>query len=283
MPPHAPTAPDQSLRPTFRRRRKSDYLIQSVAHALDVLEMLAGTPDEKGVSDLAKGLGLHKNNVFRLLATLQTRGFVDQNPETDNYRLGIASMELGRGFLQQTRLLRQARAVLEEIAARVGETSHVGIRRGDQVVYLDGAEPDRMLRVAVRPGLSRPLHASAEGKVLAAFDPSGSAFDPAVWEEKKPARFSAGTCVDPQRLAEQMKEVAARGWAMDREECEEGICGMAAPVRDHQGRVIAALSISGPTVRFDSKRSADEFPRLVQEASVRLSRSLGFRQPDNLA
>src|SRR5262245_35247143 len=106
-------------RARVRRKKKSDYLIQSVSNALDVLEALGHHPEEMGVTELAKQLHLHKNNVFRLLATLQTRGYVEQNVDSENYRLGLACMELGRGFLQQTRLLRHARGVLEEIAGRL--------------------------------------------------------------------------------------------------------------------------------------------------------------------
>jgi DNA-binding IclR family transcriptional regulator len=250
-----------------------------VANALEVLDTLARESDEMGVSALARRLGLHKNNVFRLLATLQTRGYVEQNPDTENYRLGLATLELGRGFLQQTRLLRQARGVLEEIAKRVGETAHVGARRGDEVVYLDGVEPDRMLRVAARPGLARPLHASAEGKILAAFDPSGAAFDPARWAGKAPARDGSGAPVDPVRLAEEMKEIAARGWAWEREACEPGIACVAAPVRDPAGHVTAALSIAGPAVRLDAPGMAEEFTHLARDAAARLSARLGFREP----
>jgi DNA-binding IclR family transcriptional regulator len=251
-----------------------------VANALELLDTLAREPDEMGVSALARRLGLHKNNVFRLLATLQTRGYVEQNHDTENYRLGLSTLELARGFLQQTRLLRQARSVLEEIAQRVGETAHVGVRRGDEVVYLDGMEPDRMLRVAARPGLARPLHASAEGKVLAAFDPSGSAFDPDRWAGKTPAGDGSGGQVDPVRLAEEMKEIAARGWAWEREASEPGIARVAVPVRDHTGRVAAALSIAGPAVRLDALGMAEEFTHLAQDAAARLSARLGFREPE---
>jgi IclR family KDG regulon transcriptional repressor len=280
MPPHPRSVPRASARAGFRRKKRSDYRIRSVANALELLDTLAGESDEMGVSALARRLGLHKNNVFRLLATLQTRGYVEQNPETENYRLGLSTLALARGFLQQTRLLRQARGVLEEIAHRAGETAHVGVRRGDEVVYLDGVEPDRMLRVAARPGLARPLHASAEGKILAAFDPSGSGFDPDRWEGKTPAVDGSGDRVDPVRLVEEMKEIAARGWAWERETCESGIACVAAPVRDHTGRVAAALSVAGPAARLDAPDMAEEFIHLAQDAAARLSARLGFRKPE---
>ena len=277
MPPQADARLSPRVRP--RRKKKSEYLIQSVANALDVLETLAQQPEEVGVTDLARRLQLHKNNVFRLLATLQTRGFVEQNPDSENYRLGLASLSLGRGFLQQTRLLRHAREALEEIAGRLGETAQVAVRRAEEAVILDAVESDRALRVVARPGLARPLHATAEGKILAAFDPGVASADPAAWGARSLLRLTASTCVDPNRLAEEMKEIAARGWAADRGEFEEGIAGVAAPVRDHLGRVVAALSVSLPLDRLNSRTAEEEFALFLREAGARLSRRLGYRDP----
>ncbi len=278
LPPPRSAAP-ASQKAGLRRKNKSDYLIQSVANALDVLETLAREPEEVGVTEIARQLRLHKNNVFRLLATLETRRYVEQNPATENYRLGLMSLELGQGFLQQRRLLRYARGVLEEVARQVGETSHVAIRRGKEAVYLDGVEPDRGLRVVARPGLSRPLHATAEGKCLAAFDPSGEVFDLAAGGGKPLARVANHTCVDPDRVVEELKEVAARGWATDVEEFEDGVSGLAAPVRDDRGRVVAAISVSGPSWRMDLGRRSEEVAHPLNEAAARLSALLGFREP----
>jgi IclR family KDG regulon transcriptional repressor len=276
-----PSPSDARLSPRIRprRKKKSEYLIQSVANALDVLEALAQSPEETGVTDLSRQLHLHKNNVFRLLATLQTRGYVEQNPDSENYRLGLASLSLGRGFLQQTRLLRHAREALEEIASRLGETAHVAVARAEEVVTIDGVEPERTLRVVARPGMARPFHATAEGKVLAAFDTAGASTDPAAWEGRALRRHTGATCTDPHRLAEEMKEIAARGWAADRGEFEDGIAGVAAPVRDHAGRVVAALSVSLPRNRLNSPAGEEQLAIFMREAADRLSRRLGFRDP----
>ena len=90
------------------RREKTNYVIQSVAHALDVLEQFAGETEELGVTDLSKRLKLHKNNVFRLLATLESRGYIEQNKSTENYRLGIRCLALVQTVVQQMGLLRQS-------------------------------------------------------------------------------------------------------------------------------------------------------------------------------
>src|SRR5262250_3537558 len=104
------------------RREKTNYVIQSVSHALDVLEQFAGEAEELGVTDLSKRLKLHKNNVFRLLATLESRGYIEQNRATENYRLGIRCLQLGQRYLQHMGVLRQARSILGELARQARET-----------------------------------------------------------------------------------------------------------------------------------------------------------------
>src|SRR6266487_521553 len=94
---------------------KTNYVIQSVAHSLDVLEQFFGDLDELGVTELSKRLKLHKNNVFRLLATLEARGYIEQNKSTENYRLGIRCLQLGQTFIHQLGLLLQARSTLEDL------------------------------------------------------------------------------------------------------------------------------------------------------------------------
>ena len=100
------------------RRNKTNYVIQSVAHALDVLEQFFGEIDELGVTELSKRLKLHKNNVFRLLATLEARGYIEQNRATENYRLGIKCLHLGRRYIDHMGLVRQARPILADVARR---------------------------------------------------------------------------------------------------------------------------------------------------------------------
>src|SRR5437667_11618151 len=107
------------------RREKANYVIQSVSHALDVLEQYAGDTEELGVTDLSKRLKLHKNNVFRLLATLESRGYIEQNKSTENYRLGIRCLQLGQTFVQQMGLLRQARPIMDDVVKRWPETVYL--------------------------------------------------------------------------------------------------------------------------------------------------------------
>src|SRR5437660_10535852 len=111
------------------RREKSNYIIQSVSHSLDVFEQFFGEADELGVTELSKRLKLHKNNVFRLLATLEARGYIEQNKATENYRLGIKCLHLGRRYIHHMGLVRQARLILVDLARKCRESADVAIVR----------------------------------------------------------------------------------------------------------------------------------------------------------
>ena len=135
------------------RRKKSSYIIQSVTNGLDLLEEFRGEETELGVTELSKRLGLHKNNVFRLLATLESRGYMEQNKVTGNYRLGLRVLELGQVFIKHMGLLKMARPILEEISEKCNETAYLGVIRDDLVIrvaHIDTAsvraEPHALLQ-----------------------------------------------------------------------------------------------------------------------------------------
>src|SRR6516165_3183100 len=153
------------------RRDKTNYVIQSVAHSLDVLEQFAGDVDELGVTELSKRLKLHKNNVFRLLATLESRGYIEQNRATENYRLGIQCLQLGQSYVQHMGLLRQARPIMGDLVRQVRETSYVALLRRGGIVPVEVVEADRSVRLTSPLGEALPLHCTAAGKAYLAFEP----------------------------------------------------------------------------------------------------------------
>src|SRR2546430_17170914 len=115
------------------RREKTNYVIQSVSHARDVVAQFNGNVDEIGVTELSKRLKLHKNNVFRLLATLEARGYIEQNKITENYRLGLKCLQLGQTFIHQMGLLLQSRAILEDLSKTTKESAYVAMRKGKEI------------------------------------------------------------------------------------------------------------------------------------------------------
>ncbi|MGE5664460.1 MAG: IclR family transcriptional regulator [Deltaproteobacteria bacterium] len=257
------------------RRDKSNYIIQSVSHALDVLEEFRGDVDELGVTELSKKLKLHKNNVFRILATLQSRNYIEQNKANENYRLGIKCLELGQTFIQQRGMLKQAKPILHELAEKSGETAYVSILRGNDVVYLDSVEASTTVRVVSRLGLHMPIHATAAGKAIITHE---SEDEIRKRFNREMARFTPNTITTTDELLENLRVARDRGYASDLEEFEEGLRCIAAPIRDYTRKVIGALSISGPAHRLNDEKVEGVIGPEVVRCGQDLSRRLGYRE-----
>ena len=153
------------------RREKSNYVIQSVSHALDVLEQFNGTVDEIGVTELSKRLKLHKNNVFRLLATLEARGYIEQNKASENYRLGLKCLQLGQTFIHQMGLLLQSRAILDDLSkATQGKRLCRDPQERRDYSFGFCRASERPVRVVSFLGTVLPAHCTAAGKAHLMFE-----------------------------------------------------------------------------------------------------------------
>lgn len=258
------------------KKEKSDYMIQAVSHALDLLEQFhSGEVDELGVTELSKRLKLHKNNVFRLLATLEFRGYIEQNKASENYRLGLKSLELGQTFIKKMGLLHQAKPVLENLVEECDETAYVAIFKEGYIVYLDVVETDLTVRVVSRVGSRLPAHCTAAGKVHLAYM-SEEEVNSILPKELK--AFTPHSKTDREVLKKELQKVAEQGFAYDIEELDLGVRCVAAPIRDYTRRIVGALSISGPSTRFTDERLEKELTPLVVRASEELSTRLGFHK-----
>jgi IclR family transcriptional regulator, KDG regulon repressor len=258
------------------KKEKSEYIIQAVSHALDLLEQFHGEVDELGVTELSKRLKLHKNNVFRLLATLESRGYIEQNRATENYRLGLKSLELGQTFIKQMGLLRQAKPILEKLVGACNETSYVAIFKDGFIVYLDVVETDLTVRVVSRVGSRLPAYCTASGKVHLAHmsDEEVDALLPA----KELKAYTPSTIVDREKLKQELRKVVDAGYAIDDEEVDLGVRCVAAPIRDYTRRIVGAVSISGPSMRFSDERLEKELIPLAIQAGDELSTRLGYHK-----
>jgi len=259
------------------KKAKSDYTIQTVVNALRVLETFQDA-EELGVTDIARSLDLHKNNVFRLLATLELQGYIEQR-DGGPYRLGTRCLELGRAYSRAGGdLLRRAGASLDALARETGETAHMAVLRDFEVVHLDGRESSQLLRVGSRVGRRLPAHCTALGKVLlgCADERLRSDYDRWITASGGLETRTESSVVDRDKLFEHLRGVAVRRVAVDLEECEPGLCCVAAPVFDDTGHLVAALSVSGPSVRLDPESLVAEVAPRVSAAADRLSSELGY-------
>lgn len=254
------------------RREKSNYMIQAVAHALDVLEQFH-TDGELGVTELSKRLKLHKNNVFRILATLESRGYIEQNRSTENYRLGTKCLQLGQTYIQHMGLLQQARPIMVDVVRDCHESTYVAVMRKGQVVPLDMVESDQPVRIVSHIGENLPLHCTASGKVHLAFEPAEE-LQRCLSEGL--AQYTSRTITDRGVLAEQLKDVTSAGYATDQGEYLNDVCSVAVPIKDYTRTVVGSLAVSGPTYRIPQERVESELIPLVMKAGRELSSRLGY-------
>lgn len=258
------------------QRAKSEYAIQTVSNALRVLE--AFEKDEVlGVTELAKRLHLHKNNVFRILATLEEKGWVEQCADTERYRLGAACVRLGHAFGRARSLSRHGRLALDGLSRASGETSHLAVLRGFEVVMLDGVQAQGPLVTGLHLGGRLLTHCTAVGKVLIACGEKETfeRFDREIAARGRLKKSTERSIVDRDKLIEHLQDVRVQGFALDLEECADGVVCAAAPVFDASSMLVASIAVSAPASRADRERlERDLVPRVTAEAS-RLSKQLG--------
>ncbi|MGD9530177.1 IclR family transcriptional regulator [Pseudonocardia sp.] len=226
-------------------RTGRDDAVRSVDRALSILQVIARS-GPMGVSEIALAVGVHKSTAFRLLGTLEARGFVRQSHERGEYRLGQGVVQLAAGAAQHHDINVIARDVTQRLAETVGETVNTAIHDGTAVISIDQHIGPAAVSSINWVGRRGPLHATAAGKLFLAF-PDGDGF-PAIPVEL--GRFSEHTIVDHDQLAQDLEQVRARGWSLSSEEQEAGLIAVGAPVRDFAGVAVAAVVVSGPAYRL---------------------------------
>jgi DNA-binding IclR family transcriptional regulator len=257
---------------TTLRTSAAPPLIQSVDRAIDVLEYLAER-DDGAVTDLAAALGVHKSTAFRLLAALEARGLVEQVSERGRYRLGFGLLRLAGATAARLDLVEQSRPVTRRLAAEVGETVNVARIEANAVINIDQVLGGATVATQNWVGQRTPLHATSNGKVLlAAADP----VERARLLARPLERYTPATITDRDALERELALAASVGWAATREELELGLNAIAAPIRGHDGSVVAAVSVSGPSYRLGSDRFAAVAAAVVA-AGDEIGRRLGWR------
>jgi DNA-binding IclR family transcriptional regulator len=219
-----------------------------------------------GVSELSRRLGMGKSTVHRILTTLQGDGFVERTPD-ERYRLSIKMYEIGVQVAASTELRELAHPALERLRNESGETAHLAVLAGTDVVYLDRLESPHMLHLLSRVGRRRAAHATSSGKCLLAFGPPANV--DRVLGGGLP-RLGPRTITSAELLLRALDEVRTRGFAASVEESAPGVVSVAAPIFDSGGDCVAAMSVAGPITRMPPD-GIDRFARMVLAATARVS------------
>ncbi len=241
-----------------------DQLASSVGKALSLLDALAGKASEMGVTELARAAGMPKSTAFRLLSILGQKGLVERRG-TD-YCLGRRLFELGAlvSEVKPLSLRHAALPFLEDLYELTHETVHLGVLDGTEVLYLEKIHGHNPVQSPSRVGGRLPAHCVGLGKAMLAFSNANTLR--AVVSTGLPP-LTPYSIVYPGKLLSALKNIREQGVAFDIQEAQLGLTCIAAPVLDEHGHAIAAVSVSGPTYRFDPKR----FQRHVNDAVKKIS------------
>ncbi|MGI8899838.1 MAG: IclR family transcriptional regulator [Nocardioides sp.] len=243
--------------------------VQSVDRALTVLGILARV-GEAGVTGIAHELGVHKSTAFRLIATLESHGMVEQNDERGKYRLGVGLLRLAVATTARLDVVQEARPITRKLAADTGETVNIAVLSEESALYLDQVAGQSALQSHNWVGQHIPLHATSNGKVLL----SGLATDERDRRLSRLASFTSATITSRARMRQELTTVLEQGFAVAVDELEIGLTAIAAPIHNAHGDVVASLSVSGPSFRLDTDRVALLVP-VVVEAAAEISSRLG--------
>ena len=252
--------------------RVSDSLV-SVSRALAVLDLLADASDGRGVSDIARELGVHKSSASRLLATLRGGGLIEVNASSGRLELGAGFLRLAARVVQRSDLAYVALPFLRDLMARSGETAYLSARRGSFRTALQEVESSNPVRMVAGVGHLYPLHAGAPGKVLLA-----SLSDAEVSELLKTIPRGRGRAQqDIARIRADLERTRRSGYALSFEENIPNASSIAVPVHGHLGTVVAALGIAGVVPRWNRKRMLAFMP-ILRENAREIGELLGAAQ-----
>lgn len=245
----------------------------AVERALILLRYIVDNADGLSIREASRNLGYSPATVQKLINALKAQGYVVQDPLTERYHLGPEAVQLGLMALSRLELRRVARPHLERLSQESNETVFLAIPRDSHAIYVDKVVSPQEIRTDAPLGVNRPYNCTAVGKVLLA----GMSDEQIEQLAAQGAfeRWTANSITDLETLRAEIEKVRALGWARDNEEYIVGAGCVAAPIRDYSGKVIAALTISGPIARLNEQ--LDRHVALVKAAAAAISAEMGYR------
>jgi IclR family transcriptional regulator, KDG regulon repressor len=240
-----------------------------------VLQLLEYISKKRGgitLTELVKELEIPKSTAHRLLETLKTQKFIDFEADTDMYRIGLKTIEIGVSGLKNLEIVDVAAPYLRELSKKTGETSFLSVFNEGDVVHLYKVEGTQSIRTTAELGMRRPVHCTAVGKAIVSTLSIEDVDN--ILEQKGMRSFTPNTLTDRQAFFKELSDIRVHGIAVDHEEAEQGLTCYAVPVFNYTGRVEGAISIGGPTVRIEEHK---EFISIeLKEAALQISRWLGY-------
>jgi len=246
-------------------------LIGSVGRALDILDVFARHRGWVGVTEVSRELTLSFATTHHLVATLAHYGYLERDPRTRKYRLGIKLVEIGLSAVDEMPLPRAAQPVMDDLSMRLNESVNLAILDGNEVVYVGQSSTNRLVTFFTRLGQRASVHCTGVGKAMLSAVPEEVARR--LVESSGFRRYTARTITDWESYWKELLEIKRAGYAIDHEEREEGVGCVAVPVFDLSGNVAGAISVSGPSGRILPK--VDIISTQVMDGASEISQRLG--------
>jgi IclR family transcriptional regulator, KDG regulon repressor len=254
-------------------RDQNDYNVRAVERAVQILNSFDDAHPERGVSEIAEIVGLHKATTYRILATLLNYGLVERSSDNQKYRLGVHLIDLGFKVTRRMDLRRESLPYMTQMAQKLDEAVDLSVFDHQQVLYIEMLQSQHALRIAATVGQRLPAYCTASGKVFLAHLSSTQIGE--YFAQQPLISYTKNTIIDPETLLKQFEAIREKGFSVDNEELELGIRAIAAPIRNRNGNIIGVISIPSPTSRLPVSR-IQEVVEVLRETTGTISRRLGW-------
>jgi DNA-binding IclR family transcriptional regulator len=249
-----------------------EYNVRAVERALQILGCFDDEHSERGVSEIAQEVGLHKATAHRIMTTLLNFGYLERTADEQKYRLGVHLVALGFKVIRRMDVRREALPYMAQLVEQWDETCDLGLFDQGQVFYIEVIRGSHTLTIAAAVGQRLPAHCTASGKLFLAHIPP---HDLDALLSQPLTCYTDKTITEPNMLRQQLAVIRRQGYGGDDEEYEAGIRAVSAPIYNHEGEVVAAMSVPGPTSRMTPGR-LPEIAQALKEATQAVSRRLGW-------
>jgi len=247
--------------------------IQSIVRATQIINLIASRNNSCTLTEISQTLSLNKSTAHGLVSTLEQMNFLEQNAITGAYQLGIKLFELGQNYLSHIDLRAIVHPQLVELSKAFEETCHLAILNHTEVIYLDKIDSPKSVGILSHIGGRNPSYATGVGKALLA-DLNNEAICE-LFKNEPLKKLTSQTITNIPDLIQSLDKVRKDGFAMDIGEIETDLCCIAAPIKNHEGKTIAAISVSAPKTRF-SRTRIQEITQAILEKKQHISQKLGY-------